>query len=260
MSGSSPDQPWWKRHPKILLGYSVAGIVGSAATALGTILLAWWAGLWTWLLSNIQAHPLRIITATSSAATLVVLYVMLLWRRVARIALAKALRVDAAEREAKQWKSKCEAFEAEKFKTPKDPLQESERLVLNCLLCAEEASIAMIAKGMNWTGVDPATTIVRDLRYKHGFVARTRIRGTKEELFALTDAGKDYAKISGMIAVKQGGKSAVENADEIRIKELEAKVRMLDPVKPIYFPVSGSAGTTNPYLRPPLPPEPPPGL
>lgn len=240
MSEPTPSPSVWKKpwqflckHTEEAFGLAIAGgIVGTSAY--------FGAQLWQWLISNIRDYPAQVLCLIALGTTAFCIQKWLQWKAEAKNAFVKmsefASRTDILEDGLSEKEQRIASLEAANanLRVPENPLSQYQSRTFRCILCAGEITLPniVIQVGFEHHIVKEA---VQALRHDLSLVRRAGINDNGEELFALSEPGKQFAIDHRIPAIDQGDQviqQTIADAEKRALREhnvrLEKSQKALD--------------------------------
>ncbi len=187
-----------------------------------------------WLNTTIGTYPQETLFVLLVVSALLFAEKWFRWKDAAKRSLVKASalekKAEALGQQLTETERRCSELEAENASSRaiKDSLTPHKRRIVTCILCAGEISKGNITREV---GLDDSvvTEAINALRYDHpAYVRRCGITvGSHQELFTLTDAGKQYAVNHGIPAIEQGDRAIQQTAADAEREALKEQNAML---------------------------------
>ena len=185
-----------------------------------------------WLKTTITEHPLEISFVLLVAISSLFLEMWIRWMRDAKFAWNKALeferRIEGLELQITTGEQKCARLETElaTLRIPANSLTQHQGRTFRCILCAGQITLPNIVTevGFDHHIVKEA---VHALRHDLSLVRRAGRNANNEELFALSDQGKQFAAEHRIPAIDQGDQMIQQTAADAEKKALEEQNTLL---------------------------------
>ena len=197
-------KPWQflRKHTEEAFGLGIAGGIVATCAYFGT-------QLWQWLISNIRDYPSQVLCLIALGTTAFCIQKWRQWKAQAKDALEKmskvASRADSLEDELSEREQRIASLEAANanLRVPANPLNQYQSRTFRCILCAGEITMPNIVIQVGFE-LHIVKEAVQALRHDLSLVRRAGINDNGEELFALSEPGKQFAVDHRIPVIDQG--------------------------------------------------------